>query len=812
MNNDQRWQELKQLNHGPPSELAFRALLALLDTWPPDDQAEPLAYADKFLSQWPDAVRAAPWSLCKAASRGTVLPTWQLVRTLRLSSNHLTKGTVDLAQLAHHASLEHITELNLPRYSSFHELSFLYHRAERFPKLKRLCAADKYNDADVRAIAESPLWQTLERFDTESAIESFAHGEPSRIVPRLDSTSPISHLSLRAIDLMAAWDASELPKLQSVCVFIRSIDEAKALGARRELSQLQSLSIAFRCGFSGNSPFEPFLGTIIEADEAAADAFFSQAQLDQLEKLTISGYSMGYWGREGLGELGLERLIQSGLLKRLTHLRLERLPLGDRGVMTLAPALGTQLESLELIDIYCKGEGAAALAGSPGMASLRKLDLSGNRIDADQIARLATVDMPYLESLDLSGPDINPYYWNVGVQPILDTGATAWANSKSVQNLKRLRLSNCHLTDTSLAAIFDSSQLRQLTELDLSHNSFTADGFSQLASSPIWQTLHRLSLNNCRLENDAIESLARVPEAPALRAIQLAYNSIGPRGAAALASWRLLESVWELDLHDNLIGDEGLIALAQSHNLTRLLELDLEQDCWNSRTFTFSDQAAQALADSTSLARLEAIFSGCVDEYHGAAYSPGFSKDALERLRRSEWMRPSLKASLSDYSEIDEYYEQGEFDENRKLDEHDFRGHPFTLNEREADHADGRMRQLNAPRQPDRPIDKLGSPKISPLPQIAEDDEEIEGLGLRDPIPVTDHFAMMRLSLEDEDRPLPNEVGKVLSVIRWEASSVRLHWANLSQVAAVLDKRKTGATFPSTYRSMSASREISPRR
>ena len=41
--------------------------------------------------------------------------------------------------------------------------------------------------------------------------------------------------------------------------------------------------------------------------------------------------------------------------------------------------------------------------------------------------------MPHLKSLDLSGPRINPYYWNVGQQPLLDAGAAAWANSANAR-------------------------------------------------------------------------------------------------------------------------------------------------------------------------------------------------------------------------------------------------------------------------------------------------------------------------------------------------------------------------------------------
>jgi hypothetical protein len=152
------WLELKEFARCEPSALAFRALAALLDTWPADDQAAAIEYADKLLSKWPDKVRLAPWSWCKAASMGVVLPTWPLVRALQLQTNHLTKGTVNLARLAHRASLENITVLEVPFYSNFQEISFLYHRSETFPALKTLRAADKYDDGEVRALATSPLW------------------------------------------------------------------------------------------------------------------------------------------------------------------------------------------------------------------------------------------------------------------------------------------------------------------------------------------------------------------------------------------------------------------------------------------------------------------------------------------------------------------------------------------------------------------------------------------------------------------------------------------------------------------------------
>ena len=764
---NEQWTELTEFDHCSPSPLAFRAIVALLDTWAGDDQAAAINYANALLTRWPDAVRLAPWSWCKAAARGAVPPSWPLARDLQLTTDHLSKGTVNLALLAQHAKLDHITELKIPAYSDFQELSFLYHRPEAFPALKKLRAMDKHDDGEVRALARSPLWRTLESFEIDDMADSLLHRkDASRIVPQLDRPSRIRQLALRSPDLIAVWDTADLPHLWSAAVIVRSIDEALTLAAHVELSQLTSLSIAFRCGFSGSSPSEPFLGNIIEADEAAAEAFFSNARLNRLEELAIAGYPMGYWGREGMGLLGLNALIASGLMQRLKRLSLQLLPLGDAGVAALAPALGRRLETLELVDVYCKGDGAAALSDSPCMPSLRHLDLSANRIDAEHFVQMASVAMPHLQSLDLSGPSVNPYYWNVGQQPLLDAGAAAWASSANARPLKRLRLQNCHLTDEALTAIFQSPQLRNLEELDLSHNTFTAAAIAQaVVGSSLWHTLKELSLNNCRLDNAAIEALSHVGHAPRLRSLQLGYNSIGSSGAAALASWPVLARVWHLHLHDNVIGHQGLIALARSPHLGRLLELDLEQDCWNSRKFMFNDDAARALANSRSLARLDALFSGCVDEYHGTAYSPGFSKHGLDDLRKAAGMRPASRAACSDFSGVSNYIELAEFDEEAKLDEDDFRRHPYTLNEREAEAGERRMQQVRSPYAVDQPINGDKPPTIRPFlpePEVNVEDV-IEGLEFRDPTPSTDISLGLHLSLVDSQRPLPIQVGKLLS-------------------------------------------------
>ena len=68
----EHWHELAEFDRCEPGALAFRALLALLDTWPTEDQEKANEYADNLLKKWPDAVRVAPWSWCNAAAKGKV--------------------------------------------------------------------------------------------------------------------------------------------------------------------------------------------------------------------------------------------------------------------------------------------------------------------------------------------------------------------------------------------------------------------------------------------------------------------------------------------------------------------------------------------------------------------------------------------------------------------------------------------------------------------------------------------------------------------------------------------------------------------
>jgi hypothetical protein len=154
-----------------------------------------------------------------------------------------------------------------------------------------------------------------------------------------------------------------------------------------------------------------------------------------------------------------------------------------------------------------------------------------------------------------------------------------------------------------------------------------------------------------------------------------------------------------------------------------------------------------------------------VDEYHGTAYSPGFTKAGLKTVRAATGMRPVVRACCGDFSGVGEYYERGPFDEQAEPTDGDFRGHPYALNEQEAPAGRHGMQQVRSPAGGARPPDPDEPPKV--LPSLPEPDDAdgdvIEGLEFRDAFPPTDASTALTLSLRSRRRPLPEQVGKFLS-------------------------------------------------
>lgn len=394
---------------------------------------------------------------------------------------------------------------------------------------------------------------------------------------------------------------------------------------------------------SGRQPlWKPYFGNVIDEDDEACEAFFAQADLAGLRSLTVRGTRMGL-GREGLGARGVRAVVASGVLRRLTELTLDLLPIGDATITAVLGGIDPEhIEKLALADLVATDVTAAAFAGA--YPRLRHLDLSRNRLGPKGARQLADVRLPVLEYLDLSGrAGGSPYYGRPDLQPVGDAGAEAWASSDNAPNLTHLKLAATGLGVAGIAALMSSERF---DALDLSWNS-VGSWPEKLATAPVWRTLRTLDLTECGLDDDDIEALASTPAASNLHGISLAYNDIGSRGARALASWPVLPQLWELNLHDNVIGDDGLTELARSQAAQRLLELDLEQDCWNANARKYGTALPAEIVDEASFPHLDAIFLGIVDEYHGARYSSGFPAHVRETLASANTTRPELVAFLT---------------------------------------------------------------------------------------------------------------------------------------------------------------------
>lgn len=654
--------EVERILDGSPSKLAFRALCAAVS-----DALVP--QCEERLASWPDELREAPWSWLAALDAGYSKPGWRLVRSLALKSGHHI-GTVDpaLPDPRTQPEVRGVTRLDLGYFAS-DELTALLETIDHWDNLRALeLSMLTPMDAELIAkLADSPALARFESLNLVSASEDVWHFEkpPFRPVSQLPR---LRHVGLRAPDLIHLLRSGLAPNLRSADVLVCDLNETQDLAACAELAGLDRLAVGFRCGRVGVHPAgQPYFGNVTAEDDDACEAFFARADLAGLRDLTIRGIVMGP-GREGLGARGVDAVIASGVLRQLTELTLELLPLGDAPLTRVVESVDhDRIEKLTLKDLVATD--ATAFVGA--FPRLRHLDLSHNRLGPTGARQLADVQLPALEHLDLSGrTGGSPYYGRPDVQPVGDAGVIAWASSPNATNLTHLNLAATGLGPNGLAALMRSERLGKLAVLDVSGNPV-----GSWPAGPIRPTLHSLTANDCALKDEDIEALVATGSAPHLRGISLAYNSVGSRGARALAAWTVLPQLWALNLHDHIITDDGLIDLATAGTARRLLELDLEQDCWNANARKYRTPLPPEVIDQASFPNLDAIFLGIVDEYHGARYSSGFPAQTAKDLAAAGTTRPELVAFLTHVTATD-LDDPEEFDSSEpaaKRAENDFR-------------------------------------------------------------------------------------------------------------------------------------------
>lgn len=386
-------------------------------------------------------------------------------------------------------------------------------------------------EALYRAILDSPDDDTL-RVIYADALEE--EGDPRR-----------------AAFIRAQVELARVPEYDPAWVRTRYHDREK-LGGRwaLELPQLpDGLDWArepFRRGFPAN----------VEARDAAAFAahagdLFAQFPVESVElavaRLAEAGeFAAGEWASrlvrlsvaQGLSAQAARRLLGSAHYERLRELHIgAQLTTAETARSIVRSRVFRQLTSLSCRDDRAGGRTLVSeltqLADPP---RLRVLDLSGNRLTAEQLGRLAGAPaLSAVEELDLSDNNLRA----AGVR------AVAGAN---LPHLRCLRL------------------LRTQPE---------TGGVEALASSALSGELRSLTLGGNNLPPVAAAILGSSSRASNLRVLDLRENRLGDAGAAALAASPHLANLVHLDLATNLVEDDGADALAGSPHLGGLIYLDL---------------------------------------------------------------------------------------------------------------------------------------------------------------------------------------------------------------------------------------------
>jgi uncharacterized protein (TIGR02996 family) len=210
----------------------------------------------------------------------------------------------------------------------------------------------------------------------------------------------------------------------------------------------------------------------------------------------------------------------------------------EAGEKLLASGLLPSVNALSLADTDFSWRGINALAPSPQLANLRKLNLSQTRTGFHLGPLVKSPHLGNLRSLNLDSTGAGA------------PGMSELAGTKKLPALRELVLSRNNMELHDLTPLLKTKALNRLTRLNLFQNVLRDKGLALLTANPAFSTLEDLDVS---------------------------CNAVGDAGAVALAGvkWKGLK---KLDLHSNLIGEAGALALAASPALENVEFLDFSKN------------------------------------------------------------------------------------------------------------------------------------------------------------------------------------------------------------------------------------------
>jgi uncharacterized protein (TIGR02996 family) len=305
----------------------------------------------------------------------------------------------------------------------------------------------------------------------------------------------------------------EVPRLDRLCDLpICTVLESITLRCHRALPL--NLSTFFQHSF-------PRLRALVlrsfEATGQHLQALGNARFAPQLHSLELTG--------AGLSGADLWRILQRKRFHQLTTLILNHNPLGDEGVARLIDSgILFGLNHLDLSYAQLTPRSGVLLGNASRMDSLTRLDLHFNELHEQGAAALArSASFPQLTDLD------------IGFNEIGDEGARAFAEPSCwFPKLQKLSLSHSFLEDETISIFAQSQLLRQLRHLELDFNRLHGTGVVTLAASPNAGQLRHLNLAHNALQPFAIRALANSQQLSQLRHLSLSRNSISAEGFRGL--------------------------------------------------------------------------------------------------------------------------------------------------------------------------------------------------------------------------------------------------------------------------------------
>lgn len=356
----------------------------------------------------------------------------------------------------------------------------------------------------------------------------------------------------------------------------------------------------------------PILSTVRRLNVVASDLgsgalriLLGSPHLQQLEALRLPYHQLDDDGVAAIIERDLRGLVELDLSANTT----DELGSGGRYAPTIGP------------------DGAEQLAAWPGLASVRRLVLTGQQLGVEGFeALLRSPHLAGLQHLGMRGASD----WDWDTEGRADVLASL-AHAHEDLALTSLDIGDCDLTAAGAQALAESPALLSLRTLSMDRISGASPRFDQLAGATFFQTLRRLEVIDISAGDSFWEQIFATG-APELHTLSMCGRYRWSRQSglvAALSKGPVLPGLRRLDLHDGTRDVSWIEAVGTLETVPALEILEIGVDV--------DEQTAQAFLSTPLGARLTSVSVGSGETWAERLPDPGEPVVRVGNYRYTPW-------------------------------------------------------------------------------------------------------------------------------------------------------------------------------